>query len=254
MTRPPLAITWRPGSCRIRLDRPETGNAIDTAMVEAFEAALDRCENDEAAAVAIVTIESSGETFCVGGDLEATAQNATLDPERLYRLWQRLRDGPFVSIVAVNGRANAGGVGFVAAADIAIGSESASFALSEMLFGLYPACVLPFLNARIGAQRAHYLTLTARPIDAAEALREGLLDSVDADLEDGLRRHILRLRRLTRPALARYKAYRRELDGDALERARPAAVSANRQMFSDPVARGNVARVVDSGRFPWEVD
>jgi polyketide biosynthesis enoyl-CoA hydratase PksH len=253
MTMPPIDVAWAPDQCRIRFSRPQSGNAIDATLVSALEETLARCE-DPSSSVKMLVIEGSGETFCSGGDLNATAANQLLDPVRLYDLWRRLRNGPFVSIAAVSGRANAGGIGFIAASDIAIATEASSFALSEMLLGLYPACVLPFLVSRVGPQPAHVMTLNARPITAAEALRHGLIDSIESDLEDALRRLALRFRHHARPTLARYKDYRRHQSWDVVEAARDRAIAANREIFADPAVRANVSRYVATGRFPWEAD
>jgi len=253
MTAPPIDVTWSTDQCRIRLCRPASGNAIDSALVTALEETLTQCEHGSSS-VKMLVIEGSEGSFCSGGDLNATAANQPLDPARLYDLWRRLRNGPFISIAAVAGRANAGGIGFVAASDIAIATEMSSFALSEMLLGLYPACVLPFLVSRTGAQTAHVMTLTARAMDAAEACRRGLVDSVEPDLEDALRRLALRFRHHARPALARYKAYRRDQVWDVVESGRDRAIAANRDMFADPSIRANVSRYVATGRFPWEAE
>lgn len=235
--------------CRIRFDRPAADNAIDARLVGEFEAVLRRCEDE---AVTLLVLEGGPEVFCAGGDLAATAAAETADdPAPLYDLWLRLAEGPFVSVAVVRGRANAGGVGFVAACDIVLADRSATFALSELLFGLFPACVLPFLSRRIGPQRAHYMTLMTRPVEAEEAFAWGLVDALDEPLEGLLRRHLLRLRRLSKPAIARYKHYRAEQDA-VLTTSKPAALAANRSLFADPVIQRNIKRYVTELKFPWE--
>lgn len=97
----------------------------------------------------------------------------------MYDLWLRLATGPYVTISHVRGKANAGGLGFVAASDIVLANETAQFSLSELLFGLYPACVLLFLIRRIGFQRAHYFTLMTQPISAKQACEWGLVDACE---------------------------------------------------------------------------
>jgi len=88
-------------------------------------------------------------------------------------LWLRLATVRTVTISHVRGKANAGGIGFVAASDIVLADETAQFSLSELLFGLYPACVLPFLI------RPHWVSEGARshvddPADFGEtSLRMG---------------------------------------------------------------------------------
>ncbi|KAB7619598.1 enoyl-CoA hydratase/isomerase [Alkalilimnicola sp. S0819] len=251
-----LDVSFHEGVCRVRFDRPEAGNAINARMIEEFAALLDHCEqadgSDGEPPVTVLTLEGTTEVFCAGGDFEALADSAEVpDPEPLYALWLRLARGPFISISVVRGRVNAGGVGFVAASDMVLADDSAVFSLSELLFGLYPACVLPFLIRRTGVQKANYLTLSTRPLPAEEALRWGLVDVMEASVEGALRKHLLRLRHLDRQALARYKAYLGELEDD-LQRQKPLALAANRALFGDPALRENIRRYVTEGKFPWE--
>jgi polyketide biosynthesis enoyl-CoA hydratase PksH len=201
--------------------------------------------------VTIVVLEGAAGVFCTGGDFEATAGGAALDPAPLYDLWTRLATGPFISIALVKGRANAGGVGLACSCDLVLCDRSATFALSELLFGLFPACVMPFLVRRIGLQKAHYLALMTRPIPAAEALTSGLADAVGDDAEALLASHLPRLTRLTRPAIGRYKSFMGELT-EIIERAKPMAVAANRDMFEDPAVRRNISRYVTEMKLPWE--
>ena len=110
------------------------------------------------------------------------------------------------------GMANGGGVGFVAASDIVLADETAQFGLSELLFGLFPACVLPFLIRRIGFQKAHYLTLMTQPISAQQAQTWGLVDACAKRSDSLLRKHLLRLSRLSKASIRRYKKYIRDLN------------------------------------------
>lgn len=240
------------GICRVRFTRPDAGNTINAAVVSEMDAVLRRCEASDSA-VSVVVLEGSPEVFCAGGDFEGVAaSDEPDDPEPLYGLWQRLATGPFVSVAVVRGRANAGGVGFVAACDIALAEPSATFGLSELLFGLFPACVLPFLIRRVGRQKAHVMTLMTRPIGAEEALAAGLVDAVEASGDRLLRQHLMRLRRLSRPAIARYKRYMGYAEGDWLSARKPAALAANRELFSDPAIRRDIRRYVTEMKFPWE--
>jgi len=229
---------------RARLLRPQ----LDAELVAALADAMRRCAAGQGV---VLAIEGSGEAFCLGGDLEAAARDAPYDPASLYDLWRGLSEGPFVSVALARGRTTAGGVGLLACCDIALCDNGATFGLPEMLFGLHPACVMPFLARRVGAQRAHYLTLTSASLTAAQALACGLVDAMDADAEALLRAHLLRLRRLSPSAIARYKAYRAQTDGVVAVR-RDAALDANRAMFADPIVRDNIRRYVTTTKFPWE--
>ncbi|MGZ8779003.1 MAG: enoyl-CoA hydratase-related protein, partial [Thermoanaerobaculia bacterium] len=129
--------------------------------------------------------------------------------------------------------------------------ETAQFSLSELLFGLYPACVLPFLVRRIGFQKAHYLTLMTQPIQAKQACDWGLVDAVEPQSEALLRRHLQRLRRLSKPAIRRYKSYMSGV-GMPVRDLRSAAIAGNLEVFTDAENLRAITRYVERGLFPWE--
>jgi polyketide biosynthesis enoyl-CoA hydratase PksH len=246
-----LDVRIEDGICRVRLNRPDAGNALNGEMIAELQHVVARCAAGEGeAAVPVLVIEGEAEVFSSGGDFEAISQGTPLDPAPLYDLWTALAAGPFVSIALVRGRANAGGVGLAAACDLVLADRTATFALSELLFGLFPACVLPFLVRRVGVQKAHALTLLTRPIDAEEALRIGLADAV-GDAETLLKSHARRLALFSRPAIGRYKAYMARLS-DLAAKARPEALDANRAMFADPEVQRNILRYVRDMKLPWE--
>ncbi|WP_349594275.1 enoyl-CoA hydratase/isomerase [Azospirillum argentinense] len=250
MSHRTIRVRQEPPVCFLTLDRPDAGNAINRTMVEELRDALRGLDRS----VHVVVLEGSEAVFCVGADFQDFADDAApagVDPGDLYDLWLDLATGPFVSVAHVRGKVNAGGVGFVAACDIALADASAEFSLSELLFGLFPSCVQPFLARRTGFQRAHYLTLTTRPVPAAQALSWGLVDAVEADSALLLRRHLQRLRRLSKDGVRRYKDHVAMVN-PALTDARSAAVAANRAMFSDPATREGLARYTRTGLFPWE--
>lgn len=248
-----LKVTTAGGICRITFDRPQVGNAINARMIEEFAAVLDQCENDPGdTPVSVVVIEGGSDVFCAGGDFEAVAENGSAgDPEPLYNIWLKLSEGSFVTISLVKGRVNAGGVGFAAACDIVIADKSASFGLSELLFGLYPACVLPFLIKRIGRQHAHYMTLMTKPVTATDALETGLVDILCEDTEVALRQHLARLKHLSKPAISRYKAYMTSCSGNP-QADKASALEANRAVFSDPDVLAGIRRYVTDLKLPWE--
>ncbi|MBJ9679655.1 enoyl-CoA hydratase/isomerase [Burkholderia gladioli] len=252
-----LRVRRQGGVTFVRIERPEADNAINAALLEEMADVLDRCD----AATHVIVLEGQADAFCVGADFAeiraahagapSEAARAAGDPGPLFDLWHRLATGPRIVISHVRGKVNAGGVGFVAASDIVLADDTATFSLSELLFGLMPACVLPFLIRRIGWQRAHYMTLSTQPLDAARALAWGLVDAHDANGEALLRRHLARLRRLDGVAVARYKRYANALTG-RFDSDRSLALAANREVFSDPTNLERIVRFVESGIFPWE--
>lgn len=239
---------------RVQFNRPEHDNAINDAMIRECHEALDSCERD---GCGVVLFEGSAEAFCVGADFadftSAREPDAPseYDPAPLYDLWLRMATGPYVTLSHARGRTNAGGVGFVAASDIVIANTTATFGLSELLFGLYPAMVMPFLTRRVGYQRANYLTLTTRAVDAPQAAEWGLVDRCADSTGPLLAQHLGRLSKLSPDGIARYKRFMND-EIAPIRRHREAAVSANVEIFSDERNLRRIARFVEDGIYPWE--
>ncbi|MCP4285433.1 MAG: enoyl-CoA hydratase/isomerase [Gammaproteobacteria bacterium] len=248
-----LQVRFQEPICFLQLDRPEADNAINERLIEECRQVLALCEES----ITVVVLEGLPEVFCFGADFQgihahmASGQQWEQDPEPLYDLWLKMATGPYITVSHVRGKANAGGVGFVAASDIVLADQTAQFSLSELLFGLFPACVLPFLIRRIGFQKAHYLTLMTKPISVQQAHAWGLVDAYEAQSESLLRKHLLRLRRLSKIGIMRYKRYMNGLH-DSLLHSKSLAVAANKEIFSEPRTLQGIFRYVETGQFPWE--
>lgn len=249
-----LQVRFQAEVCFVQIYRPAEKNTINDRMIEELGEVLELCERD----IKIVVLEGLPEVFCFGADFKAIQQSFVagdvlrrLDPQPMYQVWLRLASGPYITIAHVRGQTNAGGIGFVAACDLVLSEEKATFSLSELLFGLMPACVLPFLIRRTGFARANSLTLMTEPIAAPLAREWGLVDECAADSQNLLKRKLLRLRRLSKTAILRYKRYMNTLD-DSLRTAGPKALEANMEVFSDTANLEKIARFATTGRFPWE--
>ncbi len=253
MTYETLKVEFQESVCFLQIHRPEYRNAISGQLIAECNDVLSVCEES----ATVVVLSGSPEVFCFGADFKTIAGASKTAPEQddgpgaMYDLWLRMATGPYVTISHVRGQANAGGVGFVAASDIVLADESAQFSLSELLFGLYPACVLPFLIRRIGFQKANYLTLMTQPISAKQACEWGLVDAVDPQSEVLLRRHLQRLRRLSKTAIRRYKNYMSRISMP-LRDLKSTAVAGNLEVFSDAGNLQAITRYVEHGVFPWE--
>ena len=248
-----LQVHYEGHVCFIRLHRPDANNTINDTLINECHQVLSECEDT----VTVVVLEGSPEVFCFGADFNAIKENAEQGggegqgPEPLYELWYRMVTASFVTIAHVRGKANAGGVGFVAASDIVLADTTALFSLSELLFGLFPACVLPYLIRRIGQQRAHYMTLMTKPVDASTAQEWGLVDQMHENSERLLRTHLSRLKCLSKKGISRYKKYMNELN-PLLVNAKSCALEANREVFNDSDNIAGISRYVETGQFPWE--
>jgi len=188
MTTAPLIteISGR-GVATVTLRRPDIHNAFDDILIDRLRRELQGLANDHA--VRVVVLAAEGKSFSAGADLNwmkrmagyERAENIE-DAKNLGKLMATLHRMPQPTIAVVQGPAYGGGVGLVAACDIAIASEDALFCLSEVRLGLIPAVIGPYVVAAIGEREAARYMLTAEKFSATKAQRIRLVqDVVPAD-------------------------------------------------------------------------
>jgi polyketide biosynthesis enoyl-CoA hydratase PksH len=238
----------------VQIHRPEAGNSIDARLTAELLAALDAAERD--AAAKLFVLEGLPDVFCTGMDFQAVshaveAGSAADDAGAYWQVLERMSGSPLVVAALVRGKVNAGGVGLVAASDLVLADRTATFSLSELLFGLMPACVLPFLIRRVGFQKARLLALTTRTIDAAEAHRWGLVDELGDDPRLLLRRQATRLACLSGEAVGRLKEYTERL-WIIGEETRRLAVGTISGLLADAEVQARIRRFVKEGVYPWQ--
>ncbi len=170
----------------VTLNRPERHNAFDDAMIAELADALQAMAADPS--VRVVVISSTGKSFCAGADLEWMQRAAgygleenRADAGELAEMLRRVTDCPKPVIARVQGPAYGGGVGLIAACDMAVATFDARFALTEVKLGLIPAVISPHVLAAIGERYARRYMLTAEAFSAAEAYRIGLIHEMVAD-------------------------------------------------------------------------
>ena len=164
----------------ILLDRPERRNALSPELIHTLAGAVERALGDPA--VRAVVLSGRGPAFCAGADLGKSRELAAAGGRRqenpFARLLHTLEEAHKPVIAAVNGAAFGGGLGLVAAADIAIASEAAVMSFSEVRLGLIPAMISVVVLPKIGTRQARRLFLTGRRFTAVEALEYGLVHRV----------------------------------------------------------------------------
>ena len=172
----------------VTLNNAEKHNAFDDLLIAELTAAFNAL--DANSAVRVVILSALGKSFSAGADLNWMKRMANYSPEEnlrdataLAKLMSTLHDLSKPTIARVQGAAYGGGVGLVACCDIAVGTQSASFSLSEARLGLIPAVISPYVIAAIGERAARRYFLTAERFDAAEAFRLGLLHELASDHE-----------------------------------------------------------------------
>jgi methylglutaconyl-CoA hydratase len=178
-----LKVEASGGVARVTLDRPQIRNAFDDALISALTTALRELDADEG--VRAVVLAGNGPAFCAGADLNWMKRMAgygyeqnLADAQALATMLKTLDRMRKPTLARVHGPAFAGGVGIVAACDIAIGVPEAKFCLSEAKLGLSPATISPYVVRAMGERMARRYFLTAEIFDASEARRIGLLTAV----------------------------------------------------------------------------
>jgi methylglutaconyl-CoA hydratase len=179
------------GVATVTLNRPDRHNALSSPLIDELTAVLVQLHEDPT--VRVVVLAAAGPTFCAGADIEEMRRAADASPGDNEREARRLAnllvhlDGLAHPVVArVQGHGFGGALGLIAACDVAIASEGARFALTEVRLGVVPAMISPFVVRAIGARQARRYFLTGERIDAATAERLGLVHrAVPAQALDG---------------------------------------------------------------------
>lgn len=186
------------GVATVTLNRPKVHNAFGDVVIRKLHDAFD--EVNANATAKVMVLKASGKNFCAGADLTwmkraggYTAEQNRADALALSNLLHRLHTLRQPTLAVVQGAAMGGGVGLIAACDIAIGDTSAKFALSEVKLGLLPATISPYVMQAIGARQCHKLFLTGELFRAHEALRIGLLHELVDDLDEAEKTIVSRL-------------------------------------------------------------
>ena len=175
------------GIATITLNRPELHNAFNEELIERLGDMFEDVGHQDG--VRAVVVAAAGKSFCAGADLNwmkraahFTEEDNREDSMALGRMLKNLHAIPKPTIALVQGAAYGGGLGLVAACDIAIGVTAAKFCLSEVKLGLLPAVISPYVVEAIGVRACRRYFLTAELFDAVEAHRLGLLHEVVEDV------------------------------------------------------------------------
>ena len=174
------------GVLTVSINRPDIRNAFNEVVIEELGTVFSREAIDPS--VRVVVLRGEGAVFCAGGDLNWMKKavdfdfSANLaDTRKLTRMFATLNECAKPVIGAIHGAAIGGGVGLVSICDIAVASAETVFSLSEVKLGIVPACIGPFVVAKIGASQARRFFMSAERFTAAQAKEVGLVHEVEAD-------------------------------------------------------------------------
>ena len=179
----------------VTLNRPEVRNAFnETLIAEITQTFQELGQRDD---VRCIVLAANGSAFCAGADLnwmrsmaDYTREQNLADAARLAAMMQTVYECPKPTIACIQGDVYAGGMGLVAACDIAVCVDAVNFCLSEVKLGLVPSTISPYVIRAMGARAAHRYFLTAERFSALEALRIGFVhevvssDELDAKVAD----------------------------------------------------------------------
>ena len=176
------------GNATVVLNRPEVHNAFDPAMTRLLTETLRKL--DANAKVRAVTLVGAGKSFCAGADISHMKATAKLSKAQNFKVAQESAQMFYTlysmskpTIACVQGAVRGGGLGLVAACDIAIAARTATFRLSEVKIGVIPSMISPYVIAAIGARQARRYFITGEEFDAAEGWRMGLVHDIVEEAE-----------------------------------------------------------------------
>ncbi len=235
----------------ITLDSPHNANALSSALVSQLRAALDSTLGDPG--VRVVVLTGAGRVFCSGADLKEAPSTPTAAPKLMAGVIGELWSSDKPVICRVNGAARAGGIGLVAACDIAIAPKPAAFAFSEVRIGVAPAVIsVPCLRRMPSRAAAEYF-LTGEVFDAARAVEIGLLtkavepDELDAQTE----RYVDLLLRGAPGALAATKSLLRDVTAEPFSTGLARMAELSGSLFASEEAREGMAAFASKRDPAW---
>ncbi|MGV9286632.1 enoyl-CoA hydratase family protein [Streptomyces sp. NPDC003719] len=242
----PIARGRTRGVETLTLDSPHNRNALSAALVAGLAGAL--AEAGEDTGVRAVVLTHTGSTFSAGADLRDPP-----DPDALVALLRQIVELPKPVIARVTGHVRAGGLGLLAACDVAVASTTSTYAFTEVRIGVVPAVisltVLPRADPRALAR--HYLT--GERFDAAEAVRTGLVTAAGDDVDAVLAPVLDGVRRASPQGLAETKRLLTARVLEAFDRDAEHLTALSARLFSSSQAREGMTAFLERRDPEWVV-
>ena len=180
-----LHIDAAGGVATIWMNRSDRHNAFDETLIAELAEAFARLDGDDATRV--IVLAGRGKSFSAGADLDWMRRAAAYgaeenlrDARALAAMLHAIDAARKPTLARIHGAALGGGTGLACACDIAIASTDASFATTEVRFGIIPATIGPYVVRAIGARMASRYFLSAERFGAEEARRIGIVHDVCA--------------------------------------------------------------------------
>ncbi len=243
---------------RIALARTDVRNAFNDVLIAELTRAFEEAAADPG--IRVVVLSGDGPAFCAGADIAwmrkaggYSREENEADAERMSRMLRTIDSCPHPVIALAHGAAIGGGVGLVAAADIAIAAEGTVFSLAEVRLGILPAVISPFVLRAIGPRFARDVFLTGDRFDAAEALRMGLVHRVvpGAALEAEGEKRVASLLASGPEAVAAAKRLIAQVAGRSPEQARELTVKTIAERRASAEAKEGLTAFLEKRRPSW---
>lgn len=212
--------------CIITLHNSEKHNAFDDELLAQLDQALDHAlEHPD---IRIIVLQANGRHFSAGADLAWMQRMVTMteaenhaDALKFAQIIHKLYQSPKPTIALVQGATYGGGIGLIAACDIAFATEQARFCFSEVTLGLIPAVISPYVIQAIGARMANALFLSAEIFYAPQAQAMHLIHNLvpEAELHTAGLAHAKALSLMPNQALCQAKALVRHVQGHPIDAA-----------------------------------
>ncbi|WP_309097055.1 enoyl-CoA hydratase family protein [Streptomyces sp.] len=230
----------------LALDAPQHRNALSAALAGELADAL--ADAGEDPGVRAVVLTHTGSTFSAGADLKDPPA-----PEALVALLRQIIELPKPVVARVTGHVRAGGLGLLAACDIAVASTTATFAFTEVRIGVAPAIIsLPLLSRTDPRALArHYLT--GERFDAAQATATGLLTAHADDVDTALAPILDGLRKAAPDALTETKRLLTARVLEAFDRDAADLTALSARLFASPQAREGMTAFLERRDPAWVV-
>jgi methylglutaconyl-CoA hydratase len=235
----------------LTLDSPENRNALSARLLEELEQALRDATTDPE--VRAVVITGSGSVFCSGADLSERGKAA---PSRMPDILTMIVESAIPVIARVNGHARAGGLGLIAAADMAVAPESSTFAFTEVRVGVAPAMILVPALRVMDRRFLARMTLTGERFAAHEAVAAGLLSAVTADgeaaLDEWVAERTTAIRQGAPGAVRATKGLLRDLPHDDWSEGLTTAAALSAELFAGAEAAEGMEAFLQKRRPSWD--
>ncbi len=175
------------GVFTVEISRPDVRNAFNEVLIDELLTTFQKIDKDPS--VRVVVLRGDGKVFCAGGDLnwmkksiELSATENLEDTTKLTHMFETMNNCSKPVVGLIHGAAIGGGVGLVSVCDYVVATKDTTFSLSEVRLGIIPACIGPFVLAKIGETHARSLFVSAERFLAPRAYEVGLVHELCDDM------------------------------------------------------------------------